>query len=67
MLEPGEVTDFVALTDAVTTAVKIPGAPDDNTPLNHVLNIAYQWWRGLRFAAAVTPIPTHSLSLAAGP
>jgi mannose-6-phosphate isomerase-like protein (cupin superfamily) len=29
VIDPGETTDFCALTDAVTTVVKIPGAPDD--------------------------------------
>jgi mannose-6-phosphate isomerase-like protein (cupin superfamily) len=29
IIEPGEVTDFQAVTDAVTTVVKIPGAPND--------------------------------------
>jgi len=29
VIEPGEATDFHAVTDAVTTVVKIPGAPDD--------------------------------------
>ena len=29
VVEPGETTDFCALTDAVTTVVKIPGAPHD--------------------------------------
>jgi quercetin dioxygenase-like cupin family protein len=29
VMEPGEGTDFRALTDAVTTAVKIPGATHD--------------------------------------
>ena len=29
IVEPGEVTDFCVLTDAVTTVVKFPGAPDD--------------------------------------
>lgn len=29
VLEPGEVTDFVALTDAVNVVVKVPGASDD--------------------------------------
>jgi anti-sigma factor ChrR (cupin superfamily) len=28
-LDPGEVTDFLALTDAVTVVVKTPGAPHD--------------------------------------
>jgi quercetin dioxygenase-like cupin family protein len=28
-LEPGEPSDFQALTDAVVVAVKLPGAPDD--------------------------------------
>lgn len=32
VLEPGDVTDFRALTDAVTTVVKIPGARDDKFP-----------------------------------
>ena len=29
VIEPGETADFCALTDAVTTVVKIPGAPQD--------------------------------------
>jgi len=29
VMEPGDVTDFHALTDATTTVVKIPGAPAD--------------------------------------
>lgn len=29
VLEPGEVTDFEALTDAVNVVVKVPGASDD--------------------------------------
>jgi len=29
VLEPGEVTDFLALTDAVNVVVKTPGASDD--------------------------------------
>ena len=29
VIEPGESADFCALTDAVTTVVKIPGAPHD--------------------------------------
>ena len=29
VIEPGEATNFRAITDAVTTVVKIPGAPDD--------------------------------------
>jgi mannose-6-phosphate isomerase-like protein (cupin superfamily) len=32
VVEPGEATDFYALTDAVTTVVKLPGAPDDKYP-----------------------------------
>ncbi len=28
-LEPGEVTDFLALTDATTVVVKVPGAKND--------------------------------------
>jgi quercetin dioxygenase-like cupin family protein len=28
-LEPGEITDFVALTDAVTVVVKVPGVIND--------------------------------------
>jgi hypothetical protein len=31
-LEPGEVTDFRALTDAVTVVVKVPGVLDDKYP-----------------------------------
>lgn len=29
MIEPGEITDFTALTDVVNVVVKIPGANDD--------------------------------------
>lgn len=29
VLEPNEATDFLAVTDVVTTVVKIPGAPND--------------------------------------
>lgn len=29
IIEPGESTDFVAITDAITTVVKIPGANND--------------------------------------
>ena len=29
VIEPGEATDFCAVTDAVTTVVKVPGAPND--------------------------------------
>lgn len=29
VIEPGEVTDFRAVTDAITTVVKIPGAVND--------------------------------------
>jgi quercetin dioxygenase-like cupin family protein len=29
VLEPGEASDFLALTDATVVAVKVPGAPDD--------------------------------------
>jgi quercetin dioxygenase-like cupin family protein len=29
VIEPGDITDFRAVTDTVTTVVKIPGAPDD--------------------------------------
>lgn len=29
VIEPGEITDFCAITDAVTTVVKLPGAPND--------------------------------------
>ena len=32
VIEPGEATVFHALTDAVTTVVKIPGAPNDKYP-----------------------------------
>ena len=32
IIEPGEATDFEAVTDAVTTVVKIPGAKDDKYP-----------------------------------
>jgi hypothetical protein len=28
-VEPGEATDFIALTDVVTVVVKLPSAPDD--------------------------------------
>jgi hypothetical protein len=28
-MEPGEGTDFLALTDAITAAIKIPGAKND--------------------------------------
>jgi len=28
-LEPGDISDFRALTEVTTTVVKIPGAPDD--------------------------------------
>lgn len=28
-IEPGEATDFLALTDVVTVVVKVPSAPDD--------------------------------------
>jgi quercetin dioxygenase-like cupin family protein len=33
VIEPGEATDFAALTDAVTAVVKIPGAKDDKFPV----------------------------------
>ena len=29
VMEPGEVTDFLAVTDAANTVLKIPGATDD--------------------------------------
>jgi quercetin dioxygenase-like cupin family protein len=29
VIEPGEAAEFAAVTDAVTTVVKIPGAPND--------------------------------------
>lgn len=29
VIEPGETTDFLAITDATTTVVKIPGAQND--------------------------------------
>lgn len=29
VIEPGDVTDFRAITDVTTTVVKIPGAPND--------------------------------------
>ncbi|HTB63403.1 MAG TPA: cupin domain-containing protein [Opitutales bacterium] len=29
VIEPGETAEFAAVTDAVTTVVKIPGAPND--------------------------------------
>jgi hypothetical protein len=29
VLEPGEASDFLALTDSTVVAVKLPGAPDD--------------------------------------
>lgn len=32
IMEPGEITDFRAVTDATTTVVKIPGAKDDKYP-----------------------------------
>ena len=32
VLEPGEATDFVALTDAVNVVVKTPGAKNDKYP-----------------------------------
>jgi len=32
VIEPGEVTRFRVLTDAVTAVVKIPGAPNDKFP-----------------------------------
>lgn len=34
IIEPGEVTDFRAVTDAVTTVVKIPGAVNDKYLFN---------------------------------
>jgi len=34
ILEPGETTDFEALTDAVNVVVKVPGAQDDKYFLN---------------------------------
>ncbi len=34
IIEPGESTDFLALTDAVTVVVKHPGAPDDKYLVN---------------------------------
>jgi mannose-6-phosphate isomerase-like protein (cupin superfamily) len=33
VIEPGEATDFQAVTDAVTTVVKIPGAQNDKYPV----------------------------------
>ena len=35
VIPPGEATDFEALTDAVTTVVKIPGAKDDKYVVKH--------------------------------
>lgn len=32
VMEPGDVADFRAITDATTTVVKIPGAPHDKYP-----------------------------------
>ena len=32
VIEPGEAADFQVLTDAVTTVVKVPGAPNDKYP-----------------------------------
>ena len=32
VMEPGDMTDFEALTDAVNTVVKLPGANDDKYP-----------------------------------
>lgn len=32
IIEPGESTDFAALTDVVTTVVKMPGASNDKYP-----------------------------------
>ncbi len=32
VLEPNEASDFLAITDATTTVVKIPGAPHDKYP-----------------------------------
>jgi hypothetical protein len=32
VIEPGEASDFQVLTDAVTTVVKVPGAPNDKYP-----------------------------------
>jgi len=29
VIEPGEAAEFLAVTDAITTVVKIPGAPND--------------------------------------
>ena len=34
MIEPGEVTDFTALTDVVNVVVKLPGANDDKYLVN---------------------------------
>ena len=33
VLEPGDVTDFCAITDCTTVAVKIPGVKDDKYPV----------------------------------
>jgi len=33
-IEPGEATDFTALTDCVTVVVKLPSAPDDKFVLS---------------------------------
>ena len=32
VLQPGEATDFEALTDAVNVVVKVPGLPNDKVP-----------------------------------
>lgn len=34
IVEPGEATDFRALTDVTNVVVKVPGALDDKYPLN---------------------------------
>jgi hypothetical protein len=35
VLEPGEITDFEALTDCITVVVKLPGALNDKYPVRH--------------------------------
>lgn len=34
VLDPGEATDFRALSDATTVVVKLPGAPNDKYPVS---------------------------------
>ena len=36
VMEPGDVTDFEALTDVVNTVVKLPGANNDKYPAERV-------------------------------